>query len=132
MHDSALNQLKGAREIPEGHVPINLLSRMTENSTAEHDRVMKLIDSAGLIRVQDARGRRTAWIESPATGHKLPVKLDIGPLMGKLLPDSPGWYNLSSGVAHSAVWMLRDAVVSGNDELYLRLQPNVLDIAAAV
>lgn len=131
LHDSALNQLKGARQIPRT-LPTQLRSRLVENAQAEHDRVMKLIDSAGMTRVPDARGRRTAWIESADSGTKTPVKLDIGPLMDRLLPDSPGWYNLSSGVAHSATWMLRDAVVSGENELYLRLQPNLLDLASAV
>jgi hypothetical protein len=33
------------------------------------------------------------------------VKLDIGPLMAALLPESR-WYLLSSGIAHSAAWVL--------------------------
>lgn len=131
LHDSALNQLKGAQHTPRT-LPTQLRSRLIENAQAEHDRVMKLIDSAGMARIPDARGKRTAWIELSDSGTRIPVKLDIGPLMDQLLPDSPGWYNLSSGVAHSATWMLRDAVVSGEDELYVRLQPNLLDIAAAV
>jgi hypothetical protein len=62
---------------------------------------------------------------------KVPVKLDIGPLMTSLLPESPGWYLLSSGVAHSATWVLHSAVTEESPGSRLDLTPDLLEAAAA-
>jgi len=50
--------------------------------------------------------------------------------MSELLPDSPSWYNLSSGITHSYFWMLRDAVASAGGEP-LAMTPNLMEVAAA-
>jgi hypothetical protein len=60
-----------------------------------------------------------------------PVKVDIGPLMAELLPESPGWYLLSSGIAHSAAWVLQAAVRGPVSEPELALTPDLLEVAAA-
>ncbi len=59
------------------------------------------------------------------------VKVDIGPLMADLLPESPGWYLLSSGTAHSAAWVLHSAVAGAAAGPELALTPDLLEVTAA-
>jgi hypothetical protein len=62
---------------------------------------------------------------------KATVKLDIAPLMAALLPESPGWYFLSSGIAHSTACVLNAAVASAMNGPELALTPDPLEVAAA-
>jgi hypothetical protein len=50
--------------------------------------------------------------------------------MNSLLPESPGWYRISSGIAHSAAWVLHDAV-AGTSGADLALTPDLMEVAAA-
>src|SRR5260370_37462368 len=59
------------------------------------------------------------------------VKVDIGPLMADLLPESPGWYLLSSGTAHSAAWVLHSSVAGAAAGPELALTPDLLGVTAA-
>lgn len=106
------------------------VQKLVSNCAAECDQVRRLIARAGMDLVADRTGRKTARVELRDPAVKVPLKLDIGPLMADLLPDSPGWYRISSGIAHSAAWVLRDGLVgtSGPD---LELTPDLMEVAAA-
>jgi hypothetical protein len=104
------NRLKGAKDAPERNMGAQMKQALVDNCTAEDRRVRELIERAGMDLVPEARGRKTARVELRGTAVKGPVKVDIGPLMAELLPESPGWYLLSSGIAHSAAWVLHAAV----------------------
>jgi hypothetical protein len=81
--------------------------------------------------VPDARGRKTARVELRGSEVKAAVKLDITQLMAARLPESPGWYLLSSGIAHSAAWVLHAAVAGAASGPELALTPDLLEVAAA-
>lgn len=127
---NAENRLAGAREIPDRNLGADTVQMLVSNCAAECDQVCKLIARAGMDLASDRTGRKTARVELCDPAVKVPVKLDIGSLMAALLPDSPGWYRISSGIAHSAAWVLRDAMAgtSGPD---LELTPDLMEVAAA-
>jgi len=127
---NAENRLAGARDVPPHSLGASTVQRLIGNCAAEYDQVCKLLDRAGMDLVPDRNGKKIARVELRSPVVKAPVKLDIGPLMTSLLPDSPGWYRISSGTAHSAAWVLHNAVAgtSGPD---LALTPDLLDVAAA-
>jgi hypothetical protein len=80
--------------------------------------------------VKSGDGKKVVRLELNAPKVRVPVKLDVTDMMTKLLLDSPSWYNISSSVAHSHFWGLRDAVISAGDEP-LALTPNLMDVGAA-
>ena len=128
---STENRLKGVRDAPERNMGAQIKQMLVDNCTAEDEQVRQLIGQAGMDLVPEARGRKTARIELRGTAVKAPVKLDIGPLMAELLPESPGWYLLSSGIAHSAAWVLHAAVMGPVNGPELALTPDLLEVAAA-
>lgn len=125
------NRLKGIRDAPERNMGAQMKQMLVDNCTAEDRQVREIINRAGMDLVPEARGRKTARVELRGTAVKVPVKLDIGPLMAKLLPESPGWYLLSSGIAHSAAWVLHAAVTGPANGPELALTPDLLEVAAA-
>ncbi|MDN3353183.1 hypothetical protein [Actinomadura sp. DC4] len=127
---SAEERLRGALRVPTGHLDPHHMRLITDNSTAERDNVQTLIDKAGLIVVRSRDNKRIARLELASPKASVPVRLDVTELMSELLPDSPAWYNLSSGVTHSYYWALRGAVASSPGES-LVLAPDLLEIAAA-
>jgi hypothetical protein len=80
------NRLKGAGDAPERNMGAQLKQVLVDHCTAEDRQVRDLIGRAGTDLVTDSRGRKTARVELRGTAVKVPVKLDIGPLMAKLLP----------------------------------------------
>ncbi len=128
---SAENRLKGARELPEQTMGARIKQALVDKCTAEYDQIRTLAERAGMNLVPDARGKKTARVELPGTVVKAPVRVDIGPLMAALLPESPGWYLQSSGVVHSAVWILHGAVAGETAGPELALTPDLLEVAAA-
>lgn len=78
---NAENRLKGARKAPERNMGPKLAQMLADNCAAEHEQICKLIGRAGMDLVPDRTGRKTARIELRGTAVKVPVKLDIGPLM---------------------------------------------------
>jgi hypothetical protein len=127
---NAENRLAGAREVPVHNLGASTVQNLIDNCAAEYRQVCKLLERAGMDRALDRAGKKTARIELRSPVVKVAVKLDIGPLMSSLLPDSPGWYRISSGIAHSAAWVLHDALAgtSGPD---LALTPDLMEVAAA-
>jgi hypothetical protein len=127
---NAENRLTGARQIPARNLGTSTVQRLIDNCAAEYDQVCRLIDQAGMDLALDRNGKKIAGVELRSPAVKVPVKLDIGPLISSLLPDSPGWYRISSGIAHSAAWVLHDAIAgtSGPD---LALTPDLMEVAAA-
>jgi hypothetical protein len=124
------NRLTGAREVPARELDAATVQALIDNCASEHDQVYKLIGRAGMDLTLDRSGKKVARVELRDSPVKVPIKLDIGPLMASLLPDSPSWYRISSGVTHSATWVLRDAIMRtpGPD---LALTPNLMEVAAA-
>lgn len=130
LYESVMYQLKGASEIPaSGGLPQHVIRQLIDNSTTEMNGISKLIDSAGITRTLDSKGKKVVKLEMPTAGVSVPIGVQVGPLMAKLLPESPTWYNISSGTAHGATWVLRDAVMSSDPDL--TLTPDLLEVAAA-
>lgn len=127
---NAETRLAGAREVPAHNLGASTVQRLIDNCAAEHNQVRRLIDRAGMNLALDRVGKKTARVELLSPVVKVPVKLDVGPLMTSLLPDSPGWYRITSGIAHSATWVLHDAIAgaSGPD---LALTPDLMEVAAS-
>ncbi len=128
---SAENRLKGAGDAPERSMDAEITKMLADHCAAEYEQVRHLVDRAGMELVPDARGKKTARVELRGSAVKAPVKVDIGPLMADLLPESPGWYLLSSGTAHSAAWVLHSAVAGAAADPELALTPDLLEVAAA-
>jgi hypothetical protein len=125
------NRLKGVRDAPERNMGAQRQQMLVDNCTAEDEQVRQLIGQAEMDLIPEARGRKTARIELRGTAAKAPVKLDIGPLMAELLPESPSWDLLSSGIAHSAAWILHAAVTGQVNVPELALTPDLLEVAVA-
>jgi hypothetical protein len=128
---NAENRLKGIREIPERNMGAKVKQALVDNCATEYEQVRQLINRAGMDLVPDARGRKTAHVKLRGSAVKVAVKVDIGPLMAALLPESPGWYVLSSGIAHSSAWVLHAAVTGAANGPELALTPDLLEVAAA-
>jgi len=129
--ESSESRLQGANAIPAdwfGQQPRQVL---IERSQTARDKVIRIIDSAGLARVLNRPGTKTASIDVPGTATKIAIKLEIGLLMAKLLPDSPTWYTISSGPAHSVTWTLISAIVTDQSNPNLVLTPDLLEIGSA-
>jgi hypothetical protein len=127
---SADERLRGVMRIPTGHFDPRLRQMMIDNCTAERESARALITGAGVILVRSGDGKRVTRLELKAPKVRVPVQLDVTELMAKLLPDSPSWYNISSSIAHSHFWGLRDAVFSTGGEA-LEMTPDLMDVAAA-
>lgn len=127
---NADNRLKGAKS-SLAKLDSRVAKPLIAKCIAEHEEVGRLIDRAGIQLVRSEKGPRITHVELRAPVVRVPTKLDVGPLMADQLPDSPGWYSVSSGIAHSADWMLADAVVGGADGPQLELSPDLLELAAA-
>ena len=127
----AENRLKGARQslVREAAQPVREL--IIDRCSTDFDQVRSLIDQAGMNLGLDYKGKNVARIELRGSDVKVPIKFETGPLMEKLLEESPGWYLLSSGVSHSAPWILDSAVTGDRSGSALSLTPDLLEVAAA-
>jgi hypothetical protein len=127
---SANERLKGVQRIPEGQFNSALRQALIENCTAERDSAQSLITSAGIRQMTSRDKGSIARLALDSPKVSVPLKLDVTELAGALLPDSPSWYNISSGVTHSYYWALRDAIGSAPGTP-LALTPNLLEVGAA-
>jgi hypothetical protein len=127
---NAENRLKGARE-SLANLDVRIAKPIIDKCVAEYEEICRLIGRAGMDLARDRNGKKIARVELRETDVKVPIKLDIGPLVLGLLPESPGWYTMSSGTAHSGVWMLDSAVLSGRGGSELELTPDLLELASA-
>jgi hypothetical protein len=128
---SADERLRGVMSIPTGHFHPQLRQNMIASCTTERDQARKLIADAGVTLVPSGDGTRVTRLELKEPRIRVAVKLDVTRLMTEMLPDSPTWYNISSGVAHSHFWGIRDAAInSGGGELII--SPNLMNVGAAV
>jgi hypothetical protein len=127
----AENRLKGAKQSQVREATQQVRELLINKCSAEFDQVRALIDQAGMDLGLDRRGRDVARIELRGSDVKIPIKFETGPLMEELLAESPGWYLLSSGVSHSAPWVLDSAVVGDRSGPELSLTPDLLEVAAA-
>lgn len=113
---SADERLRSVMSIPAGYLDPRLRQGMVDNCTSERDSARRLISGTGTRLVRSGDGKKIARLELDAPKVRVRVQLEITDLMGKLLPDSPSWYNVSSSVTHSHFWGLRDAVSSQGSE----------------
>jgi hypothetical protein len=127
----AENKLKGARQSLVREATQQVRESLINKCSAEFDQTHALIDQAGMDLGLDRRGRDVARIELRGTDVRIPIKFETGPLMEELLAESPGWYLLSSGVSHSAPWVLDSAVVGDRSDPELSLTPDLLEVATA-
>jgi hypothetical protein len=127
----ALNKLKGAKQGLARPSDAPLRDLVVGKVEAEFNRTREMIGKAGMDLGLDARGRDVARIELRNSGIKVPVDFKTGPLMEKLLGDSPGWYLLSSAVSHSAPWVLDSAVIGDRGGPELSLTPDLMEMASA-
>ncbi|HTU74090.1 MAG TPA: hypothetical protein VMG38_11290 [Trebonia sp.] len=125
------NRLKGARQGLGRGADSRIAQPIIAKCAAEFDDIHELIQHAGLDVVYDRNGHDVASVKLPGTGVKVPVKFETGPLMEELLPESPGWYLQSSGISHSATWLLDGAVLEGRGGPELSFTPDLMEVAAA-
>jgi hypothetical protein len=127
----AENKLKGARQSLALEAAQSVRESIIARCSADFDQICSLISQAGMDLGLDRRGRDVARIELRSSNVRVPIKFETGPLMEELLAESPGWYLLSSGVSHSAPWVLDSAVTGDRSDAELSLTPNLLEVAAA-
>lgn len=127
---NAENRLKGAKE-SLANLDVRIANPIVDKCATEYEQTYGLIGRAGMDLARDRNGKKIVRVELCNTDAKVPIKLDIGPLVLALLPESPGWYTMSSGTAHSGVWMLDSAVVGGRGGPQLELTPDLLELASA-
>jgi len=124
------NRLKGARE-SLANLDVRIANPIIDKCAAEYEQICRHISRAGMDLARDRNGKKIVRVELNNTDVKVPIKLDIGPLVLALLPESPGWYTMSSGTAHSGVWMLDSAVVGERGGPELQMTPDFLELASA-
>jgi hypothetical protein len=127
---SAEERMRSVLRVPAGHFDPQLLSWMIGNCRDELTAAEALITSAGLSITRSRDGKKVTRINLDSPKVSVAAKLDITELATVLLPDSPSWYNISSGVTHSYFWGLRDAVIPDMTGS-LALTPNLLDVGAS-
>lgn len=130
LSNSVANRLKGARQ-SLGHIDSRIGQPIIADRETEVGQVHDRIRGAGLNVVYDKNGRDVASIRHPTANVKAAVKLETGPRMEKLLPESPGWHLQSSGIAHSVPWLLDSAVIDGLAGPELSLTTDLMEVAAA-
>jgi hypothetical protein len=124
-------QLRGVRSIPADRYHPDIYNAMIDSCAGEHDNVNTLITQAGLAKVMSKDGKQVSRLALDSPAVSVPVKLNVTEKMSDWLPDSPTWYNLSSGITHSHYWMLRGAMSPTHSAQELVLEPNLMEVAAA-
>jgi hypothetical protein len=61
----------------------------------------------------------------------VPLKLNLADLVGKQFASRLSWYRLTSGVVHSADWILTDVITSAPTTPESVMAPDILGIGAA-
>ena len=125
------NRLRGARQGLGRSLDSRVAQPIIAKCAAESEEILELIQHAGLDVIYDRNGRDITGIKLPETGVKVPVRFETGPLMEEFLPESPGWYLQSSGISHSATWLLDGAVLEGRGSPELSFTPDLMEVAAA-
>jgi hypothetical protein len=116
--------------LPSERFDRSIRQKLIDNCQAEVTGIKKLTTEAGVTLALARDGKKIARLELDSPKLSVPLKLDVTALMADLLPDSPSWYNVSSSVAHSYFWGLRDAVLpSGPGPM--GIAPNILEVGAA-
>jgi hypothetical protein len=128
LYASVENRLKHAGRATT-HLPAALRQHMLDTCRTDLDHLVTVIQAAGLALGRNDNGR-VVRVEDPATGGRTPINLNITDQMSRRLPESPGWYGISSGSAHSTIWLLHSAVTSRPEE-ELTLTPDLLEVGAA-
>ncbi|MFI6163885.1 MULTISPECIES: hypothetical protein [unclassified Micromonospora] len=126
VRDDAAQHVRAAHALPAS-LPLNpaALTRAQRGEAAVRDRIAR----AGIVEVSGKTGKPT-WLEMP--GHaRVPLKLQLSRLVEERFPDLTNMYRHTSGVVHSAPWMLADAVTSSPFDRDLRLSPDLLDLGAS-
>jgi hypothetical protein len=99
-------------------------------ATQKREDVVNQIERAGITIRLNTKGQPT-HLELDGTPHVVPRKLNLTHLMEKQFVERPSWYRITSGVVHSAPWMLNDAVASSPTTPELVLKPDILGIGAS-
>lgn len=95
----------------------------------KRDKLEDRIKRAGLEFKLNANQKRT-HLQDSGSGVSEALKINLTALVEKYFADRPSWYRLSSGVIHSARWMLDDVVV-GSDHQGVTMVPDFMGIGAA-
>jgi hypothetical protein len=107
MHGAALllasadERLRGAVGLPAGHFNENLRQALIKNCVEERDSIRALIARAGVRLVPPKKGKGIDRLELDSPKVVVKVRIKVTELMGDLLRESPGWYNLGSSIIHS-------------------------------
>lgn len=124
-------QLRGARSIPANRYNPDFYNTMIDSCTEEHESVNTLIFQAGLGKVMSKDGKRVIRLTLDSPAVSVAINLNVTEKMSDWLPDSPSWYNRSSGIAHSHYWVLRGAMSPTSGTQEMALEPNLMEVAAA-
>jgi len=107
------DQLRAAdyarRGLAAGQFNEDLRKALVKNCTEERDSIRALIERTGVRLVRYKKGEGIDRLELDSPEVAVQARLKVTDLMGALLRESPGWYNLGSSVIHSLYWGLRDA-----------------------
>lgn len=124
--DDVDSRVKAAKALP-GSLPVtpDALTEAERSSQALRNRIA----SAGITEVPGAHGR-PAWLQFSDRNGRVPLKLQLISLVETSFPHRPNLYRHTSGVVHSAPWMLADAVTSTRMVPHLQLSPDILGIGA--
>ncbi|MER7674677.1 hypothetical protein ABTY61_40325 [Kitasatospora sp. NPDC096128] len=97
LYSSELNRLKGVKEIPEGadHVAGKQREQLISACEADVIKLEGILASAGINSVLDRRRRKITTHLELSSGPRVPMQFETGPMMIKLLPESPSWYTIS-------------------------------------
>jgi hypothetical protein len=125
----AKSKLKGAKQ-GLTRVPDEVRQTIVDRCEGDFNQISELIGQAGMDFGRDRNGK-IFRIELNDSEVKALLDPKTGPLMEELLADSPGWYSLSSAVAHSTPWVLDSSIVGDRGAPELSLTPDQLEIAAS-
>lgn len=121
------DHIRGAKALPEGH-PARPPERLQhfQDKLAEY---LAITAQAGMSTALDSKGKTIVAFELGEV--RVPVKFNVSEQMAVCLPDAPSWYAIGSAATHGSIWVLKDAVTSGEMDDYLHMSPDLLEMGAA-
>lgn len=117
IYDDALQFNRAARAIPDA--PEHRTTRQAALTASEgyQSTAVEIIESAGMVLVQNDRGKVTSLRWSDDNALSVPVQLNMTDLISRTFPDLPSLYQLGSGAVHSKMWHLSGLLVEDDDAI---------------
>ncbi|MGC5387674.1 hypothetical protein ACPXCJ_24545 [Micromonospora chalcea] len=126
LREDAESRMKAAKALPEDFPVAGMAVR---DAQYLWNVITGRISRAGIIEICNSGGKPIRLQIPGLPGRGEPIKVVLSDLVSAAFPDRPNLYRQASGTAHSAPWMLSDAVVSSPGP-HLELTPDILGIGA--